>query len=307
MSGVAIAVLVVIALPALLFGLYQVFQEARVRVDSGTVGLLIVRGQATERVLEPGLHLVLPYRKQMIQGYPLREMTYLAVAPGCADEADHSDPPLRAHLGDRAPVVVSYSIRFKIRPDGLPTIHERVGLDGIKRLVRDESRRVLIAELGSKRFGLDDAFGEGRERLAAAIALQLTEALRADGFEMVLFNLLDVDLGSVGEVVDATLRAKAEVELEKAAAQVRKLRAKNDASTEQLLASLNDSVLRYRQLELGREALQRWDGRSGVAESFVTRFVFPPQPPAGPGGDPPPEAQPLEEATEGPPPTGDQS
>ena len=146
MSGIAIAVLLLIALPAMLFGVWQVLQAAMVRVDSGTVGLLIVRGVATERVLGPGLHFVMPYRKQMIQGYPLREMTYLTLAGGEADSTDYADEPLHARLGDRAPALVSYTLRFRIRPDGLPTIHERVGLEGIKRLIRDESQRVVLTE-----------------------------------------------------------------------------------------------------------------------------------------------------------------
>ena len=39
----------------------------------------------------------------------------------------------------------------------------------------------------------------------------------------------------------------------------------------QLASSLTDAVLRYRQIELGREALQRWDGRIVIGDSALAR------------------------------------
>ena len=41
MSGIAVAVLLVIVIPALLLAGWQVMQSATVRVESGTVGLLL--------------------------------------------------------------------------------------------------------------------------------------------------------------------------------------------------------------------------------------------------------------------------
>ena len=82
MSGIAIVVLLVIGLPLLAFAVWQLLQEALVRIDSGSVGLLIVRGKATDKILTPGAHFVWPFRHQMIQGYPLRELTYLTADDG---------------------------------------------------------------------------------------------------------------------------------------------------------------------------------------------------------------------------------
>jgi hypothetical protein len=53
---------------------------------------------------------------------------------------------------------------------------------------------------------------------------------------------------------------------------VRELRVDNEANTTaQLASSLTDAVLRYRQIELGREALQRWDGRIVIGDSALAR------------------------------------
>jgi regulator of protease activity HflC (stomatin/prohibitin superfamily) len=274
MSGPAIAVLLVILLPMLAFGVWQLLQEALVRVDSGTVGLLIVRGKASERTLVPGVHFVWPFRQQMIQGYPLRDLTYLT-ADDAVEASDFSDPPLHARLGDRTRVAVCYTVRFRIRPDDLYGIHERVGPDGIKRLVRDVSRQVIIEELAGEAYGLDHAFASARQELEQALIARLTERFREHGFDVAMFNLRTIDLGPVNDVIDATVRAKAELELERVAAVTRNLRVKNEAATStQLAKTLTDRVLRYRQLELGREALQRWDGRIVINDPSVVRGVI---------------------------------
>ena len=181
---------------------------------------------------------------------------------------DFSDPPLLARLGDRAAVAVYYTIRFRILPDALRELHERVGPDGLKRLVRDHSRRVIIEELAADAYGIDDAFSTARDQLESKLAARVIESFHEDGFEVGMFNLRGIDFGSVNEIIAGTVRAKAELELEKADARVRKLRVENEAkTTAQLASSLTDAVLRYRQIELGREALQRWDGRIVIGDA----------------------------------------
>ena len=273
MSGIAVIVMLVIVVPLLAFGVWQLLQEALVRVDSGSVGLLIVRGKASERTLTPGVHFVWPFRQQMIQGYPLRELTYLT-GDDPVEAADFADPPLHARLGDRARVSVLYTLRLRIRPDGLHDIHERVGPEGLKRLVRDLSRQVIIDELASEAYGIDDAFATAREHLEHTLAARLTDTFRQNGLDVEMFNLRGLDLGPVNDVIDATVRAKAELELERASALVRSLRVKNEAATSaQLAKSLTDQVLRYRQIELGREALRRWDGRLVASDLAVASGV----------------------------------
>jgi regulator of protease activity HflC (stomatin/prohibitin superfamily) len=270
MSGFAIFLFLVIIVPVIAFGVWQLMQEALVRIDSGTVGLLLIRGKVTNRVLTPGVHFVWPFRKMMIQGYPLRELTYLATDDGAVEDTDFADPPLSVVLGDRGSASVQYTIRFRIRTDGLGEVHDRVGPDGIKRLVRDHSRQIIIDEMRSQKYGIDHAFGPQRDELESALSERLTAALHLDGFELIMFSLRHIDLGAVGDVIAATVRATAELDLERAVAQVRALRADNEAATfEQLDASLTDTVVRYRQIELGREVLQRWDGRVVVNDPGV--------------------------------------
>jgi regulator of protease activity HflC (stomatin/prohibitin superfamily) len=269
MSTLAVVVLVVLVIPVLGFVAWQVLDEARVRIDSGTVGLVIARGAATERVLGPGVHYIWPYRQQLVQRYPLRELTYLTVDDDSTEPDDFTDPPLRLHLGDRTAATVRYTIRFRVRPDDLRAIHERVGPDGIKSAIRDRSRQVLLDTFAEPDLDYLDAFAERRTALQSRLTGAVEAALRGDGFDVALFSLRDVDLGEVGEMLQDALRRRAELDREEAAGAVRRARVRSDADANAEIADgITDEVLRYRQIELGREFVQRWDGHGPLPGSI---------------------------------------
>ena len=289
MSTIAIVVLVVLVIPVIGFVIWQILDEARVRIDSGTVGLVIARGAATERVLEPGVHYLRPYRQQLVQRYPLRELTYLTVDDETQEPSDFTDRPLQLHLGDRTAATVRYTIRFRVRPDDLRAIHERVGPEGIKSAIRDRSRQVLLDTFVEPDLDYLDAFAERRTALQSRAGAAMEAALRATASTSRLFSLRDVDLGEVGEMLQDVVRRRAELDREEAAASVRRARVRNDADANaEIAAGLTDEVLRYRQIELGRELAERWDGHGplpgaigGLARSAA----------AAAAGTPPPEAE----------------
>ncbi len=62
------------------------------------------------------------------------------------------------------------------------------------------------------------------------------------------------------------MRGRAELDREEAAAAVRLARVRNENEINELLAGgLGDEVIRYRQIELWREYVQRWDGHARPA------------------------------------------
>ena len=214
----------------------------------------------------------MPSRQQGLVIYPLRELTYVA-ADGPVDPSDFGDAPLHAQLGDRAPVSVSYSIRFRLRPDAVQPIHERIGPDGIGRLVRDISRRVMLDGLDVPRYDITDTFGENLDALEADLGERMTTALHDAGFEVSMFTILDIDLGQIGELLNQSVLAKTQLEVERANAEVRSFRVANEARLAEQLGFLTDEILRYGRLELAREALGRWDGRIIVNEGGISRLV----------------------------------
>jgi regulator of protease activity HflC (stomatin/prohibitin superfamily) len=260
-STFAVIVLVLLVVGALAFVAWQVLNEARVRVESGTIGLVIARGATTERALEPGVHYIWPYRQQLVQRYPLREMTYLTLDDESMDPIDFADPPLALHFADRTAATVRYSIRFRIRKDDLSSIHDRLGPEGIRSAVRDRSRQAMIDTFASADLDYNDTFAERRIALQARLTDAVSAALLAEGFDVVLFTLRDVDLGPVGDMLQDASRRRAELEREEAAGAVRRARVRNDAAANAEIAEgLDDAVLRYRQIELLREAVDKWDG-----------------------------------------------
>jgi hypothetical protein len=108
----------------------------------------------------------------------------------------------------------------------------------------------------------------------------LRAALDGVGFELEVFTLREVDLGETGEVIQATLRADLELDLEQALARVRQVRLDNDAAMAETLAGLDSQVLlRYRQLESWRDVLGRADAGQMLPAAVAAMLV------AGQSGD----------------------
>jgi len=257
------AVLISILVIALLaIGAWVLLLATSVVVEPGTLALLLKRGKATSRALAPGRHFMQPWRKAMMQVYPSRELALVAGGAGTGDpRVDATDAPLRLHLGDKTFAEVSYTVRCRLDIAKLKSVHEQFGPEGIWSALRDTARRSLISEAGTPDVSIDDVFGDRYAALEKRLATALGTALGEIGFELTMFSLREIDLGETGEVIQATLRAGAELEREQALTQVRKARLENDASMNELLDDVDaDVMLRYRQIEALAQILERWGG-----------------------------------------------
>jgi hypothetical protein len=139
-------------------------------------------------------------------------------------------------------------------------------------VIRDTTRRCLVAEAAGA--SVDGVFGDDFVAFEQRCATALGAALAAVGFELEVFALREIDLGETGEVIQATLRADLELELEQALARVRQVRLDNDAAMAETLAGLDHHVmLRYRQLESWREILRRGDGGQPLPAALTAMLV----------------------------------
>ena len=253
------------------------------RVEPGTVVLLLKQGRATGRVVGPGRHFIQPWRKVLVQVYPARELALVAGGPASPDErVDHLDPALRVYLADKVFARLSYTVRCRLDPSKVQLVHDRFGAEGIWPAIRDTTRRCLVA--GAAGASVDGVFGDEFAAFEERCATALGEALATVGFELEVFTLREIDLGETGEVIQATLRADLELELEQALARVRQVRLDNDAAMAETLAGLDNHVLlRYRQLESWREILRRGDGGQMLPAALAAMLVSG-QPGDGRGG-----------------------
>ena len=124
-------------------------------------------------------------------------------------------------------------------------------------------------------------------------------ALDAHGIELSAFLLGAAEFGRTGEVIQATLRARHELEREQAEAPTRLARATNDADLQQNLTLSNEDAWRYRETDLWGELIQRTQTLQVAARppgpgvvGFSTTDRAEPVPPESVPPEPAPNVQP---------------
>ena len=259
MSVVGWIIILVFVLPIIGLLVWLLLAASFVRVPSGSLGLVMVRGKATDTALPPGPHFVPALRRHMIEEYPSVELAYRA---GGADdqgkaELNEHGPALQVTLGDRTTAEVTLNVRFRLIPEQLRLVHERFGPKGIFGIVRDECTRSVVTTLGSPDMGIDNLFGAAREKCEDRLRDSIGATLAAEGIELTSLLLGVSDLGRTGEVIQATVRARYELEREQAEAATRMARALNDAELQQHMTSSSDEAWRYRETDLWRDLVQR--------------------------------------------------
>jgi regulator of protease activity HflC (stomatin/prohibitin superfamily) len=287
-------IFLVVALPLLGFLLWTLFDESFVRIEPGKLGLVLVKGRATDTALLPGPHWVPAFRRRMVAEYPSLELAYRA---GEADPGEgglaKGGPALHVVLADRTEAKLSFTVRFRLEPASLRTVHERFGPEGVFAAVRDRSERTLRATLAASGHGIEALFGPQRVALETELGGALAEVLQGDGFTMTMFGLGDVDLGPTGDVIQATVRARLELEREEAQAATRLARVRHDAELQPYLSGPGlDAALRYREVDVWREVLQARPERT-IPPSRPPRTPEPLRP-SEPSGDQVPEPPTVE-------------
>lgn len=278
MTTIGWIILLVLLVPALGILAWVVLGDAFVRVPPGRMGLVLVRGRPTARTLLPGVHFIPTIRRVAVEQYPAVEMSYRA--GGGPDPSDQQDldgygTAVEVFLGDRTRVELGYTLRCRLRPDGLRVVHERFGAGGVMALLRDRSAAVVATALGRPEVGVDDLFGDARQTCQTTVASDLAAALEGDGIELVGFSIRAVDLGRAGDLIQAALRARHELALEHAGATVRRAEAENDADLLAVAPPGSDASWRYREADLWRELVLRRETLN-VTLAPGTRVAHPP-------------------------------
>jgi regulator of protease activity HflC (stomatin/prohibitin superfamily) len=278
-----------VAIPLLALVAWVVFDDSFVQIEPGQLGLLLVRGRATDRALDPGPHWVPALRRRMVQLYPSLELSFRtglgASAPG--GDLERTGPAPRVLLGDRVTVVVAYTVRFHLNREMLRDVHNRFGPDGIWTAVRDETARTIRTALAHPDVGVDDLFGPPRAALEERVGEEVRAVLAGLGFVLTMFSLGDLDLGRTGDVVQATARARHELEREQAESAMRLARAKIDAELAPYLGTApTDAAIRYREVDSWQEFARTtgpvaWPlSRAAAADAPVSPEATPPEQPA---------------------------
>ena len=286
-------VFLAIAIPLLAVVAWVVFEDSFVQIQPGQLGLLLVRGKATDRALQPGPHWVPALRRRMVQVYPSLELSFraglappAATATATASELERTGPAPQVLLGDRSAAVVGYTVRFRLDPALLREVHDRFGPQGIWTAVQDATAPTVRAALAQPTVGVDDLFGAARTDLERRLGDEIGTALAGCGLVLTMFALGDVDLGQTGDVIQATARARHELAREQAEAPLRVERARIDAD---LAPYLGDptvaTALQYREID-SWQALARQAGPVPPAAWPAVAGARPEPPPDAPAPEP---------------------
>lgn len=248
-------VFLAVAVPLVVFFAWMILDGALVQIPSGRLGLLLVKGRATDKVLDPGPHWVPALRKRMVEEYPSVEMVYRAV-PGAGVPAGPSGdlvvtgPAPEVTLGDRTAVTLGYTVRFRLDETRLRAVHEKIGPGGLWEAARDISERALRRRVAAEGVGVEDLFGGGLLGLETLIGEAVAEAFDSESMSMTMFALGRVDLGRTGDVIQSTVRARLEQAREEAEAATRVARARVDAELGPYIGDVSDTALRYREVDV---------------------------------------------------------
>jgi len=271
MSTIAWIILLVLLIPIIGVLVFVIIMASLIRIPSGTLGLVMVRGRATDPALLPGRYFLPPLRGRMVEEYPSTELAYRAggqdntedtrpdragafARSGPANRFQHLDqsgPLVTVTLGDKATATVCVTVRFVLLPQQLRLVHDRFGPNGIFGVVRDETSRAVRNTLADPGFGVESLFGTARATCQDALSVAVGKALETDGIKVTAFVLGAVDLGRTGEVIQATVRARHELEREQAEAAARLARALNDTDLQTKLTSTEGAAWPYRKPTCG--------------------------------------------------------
>jgi regulator of protease activity HflC (stomatin/prohibitin superfamily) len=280
--GLVVFLVILVVVIALLAAI--VVSAGYKRIESGDLGLVLVRGKPTKRTLAPGVHIVRPLGRELIVTYPANEMSFRATSVATAPdtELDFADAPVQVVLSDRTMGTVGFTLRFRLDPDRLGDIHTNVGAAGIKPLVRDVSARAVGEALRDDGITAADLFGSRRSALESRIESHLREVLGTHGLVVTMFSLREIDLGRLGQIIQEAVAAGAELEREAAVAEVRSLRAHNEVALDDVVRHASPALLRYLQIDASRRFTDKWDGRTTTLPERAADPVGPPPIPAAP-------------------------
>jgi regulator of protease activity HflC (stomatin/prohibitin superfamily) len=256
-----------ILIAVVLGALWILADDSIVRIPPGALGLLMVRGRATDETLEPGVHWVPRIRRREVVLYPSVEAVYRAGIEAETDRErlEYAGPAIFVRLGDRASGTARFTVRLRLDPAHLREVHNRFGRAGLWGAVRDLSSSVVRSSLNDPEVGVEDIYGTRRHELEARILHRLQDEMASDGFLVSHFSLDHIDLGRTEEAIQSAVRARLEMAREEAEFDMRLERARRDAAIAAELHGVDiDVALRYRETDAWMDLASQMARTTGI-------------------------------------------
>lgn len=113
------------------------------KVNAGEVAVVTQFGKVTGRILDPGIHLVIPYAEGVMR-YNTKKVIYetTTIEKQKGSNADYKDLPVDTNTEDGQQVDIFYTIRFNVDPGKAAWIAQNIGSQEglVEKIVKTESR-----------------------------------------------------------------------------------------------------------------------------------------------------------------------
>jgi len=159
-------------------------------VDAGEVGVVFnVFTGTQDETLKMGLHFVIPYINQVFR-YPIREQVYTMTKTHAEGEVQ-GDDSLWSPTMEGLQVGIDSSTRYRIDPDKADEVHNSFANNYVEILIRPSIRSIVRHYVSQNT--VTDVYGPKRAEIQAAITEAMRERFEAEGFELLSFDIRNVN------------------------------------------------------------------------------------------------------------------
>lgn len=124
-----------------LFLVYVTFRSTVYSVKYGTVGVVTRFERVTGEVVEPGLHVKIPYVDKVVV-YRTQKVIYETLAMDAYSNADYTDYPVDTTTSDGQQVSLRFTVRFSVDPDKVTFVANNLGTEAevVEKVVKTDAR-----------------------------------------------------------------------------------------------------------------------------------------------------------------------
>jgi regulator of protease activity HflC (stomatin/prohibitin superfamily) len=239
-------------------------------ISSGTVGVVTRFGKVTGRVMNPGIHLRIPFADSVVV-YNTKKLTYetMEYEKWDGSNADYKDYPITTTTKDGQGVAVTYTIRFSVDPNKATWVLQNIGSeeDSVEKIVKTESRgwlRTLV-----RGFTAADLYSGNLGNISAEAMTILTPTFETNGLVLDGLVIREPRFDPAYEaIMEAKQTTKEGVEVEEYKAEQAEHRkaakiseAQAEAEAQRLLSnSASDKSIEMKRLEVELVRAERWNG-----------------------------------------------
>jgi regulator of protease activity HflC (stomatin/prohibitin superfamily) len=233
-----------------------------VQVQFGTVGVVTRFGGLTNRTLDPGLHMKIPFIEEVVT-YKTQKIIYETSDTPSTSKADYTDFPIETTSKDGQKVSIRYTVRFSIDPKKVPQVAQTIGreIEVVEKIVKADSR--VAARNVPRSFTAEELYSGNVKEIEEQIVSSIKPGFESNGLILDEFGIRGISFSKeYQETVESKQIEKEKINIEQYKAEQEKFRKEQKITQAQAEAESQ----RLQQQTLTKELIQKmyiekWDGK----------------------------------------------